>query len=97
MMISPEAYIDRFKGAEYLDLISERDRLIRFIKEYEEKDIAGDRSGKEWGIYPQPDVRYQVYLEYLSRLCMLMMEKYNEDYVWGGRTLQEDAKGKKEV
>lgn len=51
MMISPEAYIDRFKGAEYLDLITERDRLIRFIKEYEEKDIAGDRSGKEWGIH----------------------------------------------
>lgn len=97
MMISPEAYIDRFKGAEYLDLITERDRLIRFIKEYEEKDIAGDRSGKEWDIHPQPDVRYQDYLEYLSRLCVLMSEKYNEDYVWGDRTLHDDAKEKKEV
>ena len=96
MMISPEAYIDRFNGAEYLDLITERDCLIRFIKEYEEKDIAGDRSGKEWDIHPQPDVRYQVYLEYLSRLCVLMSEKYNEDYVWGDRTLQEDAKKQKE-
>lgn len=97
MMISPEAYIDRFKGAEYLDLITERDRLIRFIKEYEEKDIAGDRSGKEWDIHPQPDVRYQVYLEYLSRLCVLMSEKYNEEYVWGDRTLREDATDRKEV
>ena len=97
MMRSPEAYIDGFKDAEYLDLIMERDRLMRFIKEYEEKDIAGDRFGKEWVIYPQPDVRYQVYLEYLGRLCALMSEKYNEEYVWGDRTLQEDAKDKKEV
>ena len=97
MIISPEAYIDRFKGTEYLDLITERDRLIRFITEYEEKDIAGDRSGKGWGIHPQPNVRYQVYLEYLSRLCVLMSEKYNKDYVWGDRTLHDDAKDKKEV
>ena len=41
MIISPEAYIDRFKGTEYLDLITERDRLIRFIKEYEEKGYRG--------------------------------------------------------
>lgn len=51
MMISPEAYIDSFRDAEYLDLIMERDRLMRFVKEYEEKDIAGDRSGKEWDIH----------------------------------------------
>ncbi len=91
MMISPEAYIEHFEGAEYLDLIKERDRLMQFITQYEEKDIAGDRSGEEWGIHPRPDVRYQVYL------CVLMSEKYNEDYVWGDRTLQEDAKDKKEV
>ena len=97
MMRSPKAYINSFRDAEYLDLIMERDRLMRFVKEYEEKDIAGDRSGKEWDIHPQPDVRYQVYLEYLSRLCMLMTEKYNEAYVWGDRTLHDDAKDKIEV
>ena len=93
MMISPASYIDNLQGAGYLELIEERDRLLRFIKEYEEKDIAGDRSGDEWGIHPQPDVRYQVYLEYLSELCSLMQEKYNHDYVWGDRTLHDDAKG----
>ena len=41
MIISPEAYIDRFKGTEYLDLIMERDCLMRFIKEYEEKGYRG--------------------------------------------------------
>ena len=97
MMVSPEAYIEHVEDAEYLDLIKERDRLMQFITQYEEKDIAGGRSGEEWGIHPRPDVRYQVYLGYLSRLCMLMTEKYNEAYVWGDRTLQEDAKDKKEV
>ena len=43
MMISPEAYIEHFEDAEYLDLIKERDRLMQFITQYEEKDIAGDR------------------------------------------------------
>lgn len=97
MMISPSSYIDRFKDVEYLDLIKERNHLMKFIIEYEEKDIAGDRSGEEWGIHPQPDVRYQIYLEYLGELCALMSERYNQDYVWGDRTLREDAKDKKEV
>ena len=97
MMISPSSYIDRFKDVEYLDLIKEHNHLMKFIIEYEEKDIAGDRSGEEWGIHPQPDVRYQIYLEYLGELCALMSERYNQDYVWGDRTLREDAKDKKEV
>lgn len=97
MMISPSSYIDRFKEAEYLDLIKERNHLMKFIIDYEEKDIAGDRSGEEWCIHPQPDVQYQLYLEYLGELCALMSERYNQDYVWGDRTLREDAKDKKEV
>lgn len=32
------------------------------------------------------------YLEYLGKLCELMQKKYNEEYVWGDRSLQEDAK-----
>ena len=92
MMISPASYIDKFEDAEYLQLIEERDRLLAFIKDYEEKDIAGDRSGEEWSIHPQPDVRYQMYLEYLGELCNLMKEKYNTDYVWGDRKLSEDEK-----
>ena len=92
MMISPASYIEHLQDAGYLELIEERDRLLRFIKEYEGRDIAGYRSGDGWSVHPQPDVRYQVYLEYLSELCSLMQEKYNHDYVWGGRTLHDDAK-----
>lgn len=92
MMDSPDAYISRFENAEYLDLIAERDRLISYIQSYEKKEIAGDRSGAEWGMNPQPNVFYQVYLEYLAELCILMQRKYNSDYVWGDRSLHEDAK-----
>ena len=91
MMRNPESYIESLKDVEYLELIKERDRLIRFIRKYEKKDVAGDRSGNEWSIHPQPDVRYQVYLEYLAELCKYMSKKYNKEYVWGDRTLKEDA------
>ena len=92
MMIGPASYIEHFQDAEYLGLIEERDRLLRFIKEYEEKEIAGDRSGDEWNVHPQPDVRYQMYLKYLGEMCRLMQEKYNHDYGWGERKLYDDAK-----
>ena len=92
MMIHSSSYIEQFKNAEYLDLIEERDSLLAFIKDYEIKDIAGDRSGEEWGIHPQPNVRYQEYLEYLSELCKLMKQKYSADYVWGDRKLKDDAR-----
>ena len=93
MMISPSSYIKQFENAEYLELIEERDNLLAFIKDYEAKDIAGDRSGKEWQIQPYPYVRYQMYLEYLAELCRLMQEKYNSDYVWGDRKLKDDSSG----
>ena len=92
MMISPGFYIKTFEGAKYLQLIQERDRLLNYIKEYEGKDIAGDHSGREWSINPKPNVRYQLYLDYLSALCSLMREKYNREYVWGDRKLSDDAK-----
>ena len=34
MMISPASYIEHLQDAGYLELIEERDRLLRFIKEY---------------------------------------------------------------
>lgn len=57
---------------------------------YEKKEKAGDRSGDEWMINPSPDVCYQVYLEYLAEMCKLMHQKYNEDYVWGEKSLSDE-------
>ena len=95
MMISPASYIERFEKVEYMDLIKERDDLMQAIRRYEKLEMAGDRSGDEWNFMPSPDVQYQVHLEYLSALCALMKEKYNDEYVWGDRNLQEDAAGRK--
>ena len=72
MIISPEAYIDRFKGTEYLDLITERDRLMRFIKEDEEKDIAGDRSGKEWDIHNLAQETRDSVMRGMRLFCLLI-------------------------
>ena len=91
MMISPMSYLEEHKDDSYPDLIRERDRLIDYIREYEKKVMDGDRSDPGWKYCPSPDVQYQMHLEYLSGLCGYMKEKYNEEYVWGGRTLKEDA------
>lgn len=89
MMISPESYMDRIKEASY-ELIEEREGLILFLQEYEKLERAGGRTGPEWMIHPQPDVRYQVYMDYLAELIPYMREKYNHEYVRGEKSLCPD-------
>ena len=91
MMIPPESYIESLEDKPYLELIKTRDGLIRYLQDYERKEMAGDRSDPEWQYRPSPEVQYQVYFEYLAELCRLMHERYNEEYVWGERTLRQDA------
>ena len=82
-MISPEAYVIGLKDADYETLIEERNELIDFIREFEEKEKAGDRSVTEWMMMPSPEVQYHLNLQYLSELCKFMAEKYNKEFVWG--------------
>lgn len=89
MMLNPEMYAEQFKNASYQEMIKERDSLMRYIRKYEKLEKAGDRSGEEWMIHPQPDVRYQMCMEYLAALLLLMKDKYNEDYVWGDKRLSD--------
>ena len=79
MMISPDYYIEQLKDRPYSELIEERDQLILSIREFEEAEKAGDRSGDDWMIMPSPGTRYQMNLEYLSRLCAYMSEKCREE------------------
>ena len=98
MMISPGVYMEQLKDASYLELIRERDQLIKSIRKFEKNELAGDRSDPDWRYCPSPDVQYQMHLEYLSELCSFMHEKYNSEYVWGQRTLKQDAEeGRKEA
>ena len=41
MMISPEMFIEHWKEMSYLDLIRERDRLIRDMRKYEKAERPG--------------------------------------------------------
>ena len=53
----------------YTDLIKERDRLIEELREFEQNEMTGDRSGEEWLMDPDPETRYQCSLDYLAELC----------------------------
>ena len=89
MMISPNSFVDTLYDKTYEELIRERDDLIRSIRHFEKLEKAGDRSEAAWMIHPQPDVRYQMNLEYLSELCLYMSEKYSTEYVEGDKKLSD--------
>ena len=91
MMVSPGYFTEKWEKLSYPELIRERDKLIRYIRKYEKKELAGDRSDPEWRYCPSPEVKYQMHFEYLEALCGIMREKYNSEYVWGGRKLKQDA------
>ena len=94
MLISPNHYISQFEDSDYPDLIKERDRLIDYIVKFESKEKTDAWTDEEWWTDPNPQVRYQIFLEYLSLLCKVMREKYNREYVWGERKLSEDCSEK---
>ena len=91
MMISPLACRDTYEKMPYLELMKERDRLISCLQKFETSELTGDRSDPEWQWHPGPDVQYQVNFEYLAELCDVMRNRYNREYVFGYRTLQQDA------
>ena len=91
MMISPQGFETRLKSYTYPELIRERNELLELIRKFEQDELVGDRSDPSWHVCPMPDVQYQMHLEYLAVLCGFMKEKYNDEYVWGGRTLKQDA------
>ena len=90
-MIAPNRYQEQIMNLSYLDMIRERNKLISFLQAYEKAKMAGDRSDPAWNCHPQPNVMYQVYFDYLAALCSVMRKKYNQEYVWGNRSLQQDV------
>ena len=88
MMVSPEWFVAQLKDAPYPRLIKERDALIRKIRKFEREEKAGG-SISEWQVDPDPEVQYQMQLEYLSALLAFMREKYNTEYVYGEKKLSD--------
>ena len=79
MMIDPKTYVEELKDTDFKTLIEERNQLMEAIEEFEEMVMSGERTGEGWTIMPSPDVIYQMNLQYLAELCILMCEKYNND------------------
>lgn len=80
MMVSPEWFIEELKDKKYKELLIVRDKLIESIREFETKSYDPELNL----ICPSPAVVYQMNLQYLGKLCELIYEKYNGEYVMGG-------------
>lgn len=80
-MMSPESFVRAYKDEPIEEIIKRRDELIDNIKNLEKIVFSKDRSSDEWNFHPGPDVQYQVNLEYLSQICILLSEKYNGEFV----------------
>ena len=91
MMMRMAAYMDGLKRKSYPELMRERERLLYFMHTFEAEETAGERNAAGRQACPAPEIRYQVYFEYLSVLCGVMRERYRRDYASGRRTLKEEA------
>ncbi|WP_462406699.1 hypothetical protein [Gracilibacillus sp. Marseille-QA3620] len=78
-MICPEGYIEMQNNKSYIDLIEERESLIRKIREFEENISSTDDF--MISLSPSPEVVYQMNLLYLGKLCELIAEVYNRENV----------------
>ncbi len=76
MMISPEAYIAEFENKSLPKLIKERDSLIRDIRKLEKVLFSPEKGEPVPRVNPAPEVEYQMYLEYLSALCVLIEKRF---------------------
>lgn len=79
MMISPEGYMEELREKSYRDLLSIREELLDEIRAFESRSYDPELDM----IKPSPEVIYQMNLEYLGKLCELISEKYNKEYVQG--------------
>lgn len=82
-------YVEKFKNVSYQEMMKERERLIRYIQNFEKLEKVEYRSAEEWTERPNPVVRYQLYMDYLAALLNVMRNKYNEEYVRGNKKLSD--------
>lgn len=74
MMISPQGYMSEHENDSFEQLIKESNSLIKGIKDLEKIVFSDDKSDPAWMIHPDPDVQYQMSLEYLAELCKFICD-----------------------
>ena len=93
-MMSPEIFVEEQEGKSLQELIAARDELIDFIRDFEKNCIDFEYNeliynGDEW-YAPSADVQYQMYLEYLSGISLLICEKFNSEFEQDDFDLDDD-------
>jgi hypothetical protein len=93
-MVSPEVFVEEKEGKSLQELIAVRDELIDFIRDFEKNCIDFEYNeiiGKGDVLYaPSADVQYQMYLEYLSAISLLICEKFNFEFEQDDFDLDDD-------
>ena len=74
-MISPEVFVEQYADKTYEELIEVRNELINSIKKFE---ATPQNEDSDFIICPGPDVVYQINHEYLSKICLLIVQKFQE-------------------
>ena len=74
-MISSETFADVHADKTYEELIEVRNELINSIKKFE---ATPQNEDSDFIICPGPDVVYQINHEYLSKICLLIVQKFQE-------------------
>ena len=76
MLMDPEKSIELIKEMKYAELVHLRDEVIKYIQVFESKPYVPRKTT----MFPTPDVAYQVRLQFLAKLCVLICEKFNEEF-----------------
>ena len=80
MMISPNSYKEEHKNLSLIELIDERNELIKSLNNYENNHIKNENANNLDGIMsPSPATRYHWYNEYLKEITDLILEKLSEE------------------
>lgn len=87
MMISLEGFISEYQDKPYKELLPVKDIPIQDILRFEERKIDPE----EEMMRPSPEVVYQCNLKYLSMLCELIAEKYNQEFVLQEEDEEDDV------
>ena len=75
MMIDPKSYRFQFENASLEELLSERDRIIEFMHDYENHNLPDE----DYSIDPTPEVVYFSNIGYLTEVCDLIKIRMTDE------------------
>lgn len=77
-ILPPSCFIDENKNKSYEELLRVRWNLIREILNFEKNIDTYVKNENQ--IHPAPDSVYLIELDYLSELCKLIADKFEQKY-----------------